>query len=354
VAPDVLALRGPLGLTYGQWLFLAIFALVAWPIGRAAAFVTLRLARAFLVSRPWIDRLFLRLARPIALAWAVTAFDAGAKALALSPRVDAALDRALRIGLALALFWGLLRAVTVAGEEIAAGEWARSRPSARSLSSIGMSLARIFVAALASMFALSELGYAVTSIIAGLGIGGIALALAAQKTVENLFGSISILADQPFRVGDTVRVDGIEGIVESIGLRSTRFRTPDRTTIVFPNGKLADMRIESLGARERMRFTTKLLLSRQSTVKSVAAAIDELRTRLTKHPSVYADDVGVRLAAIGEYSFDVEVSAQITTLDPNEFARVREELLVLALDVVDRAGAKLAIPSRQLFEAKLT
>src|SRR5206468_11561346 len=107
-------------------------------------------------------------------------------------------------------FWGLFRAVTVAGDE-AQTTWAVDKPSVRSLASVGVRLGKVVVAALATMVALSELGYPVTSVIAGLGIGGIALALAAQKTVENLFGSVSILVDQPFQVGDTIRVDTVEG-----------------------------------------------------------------------------------------------------------------------------------------------
>ena len=99
-----------------------------------------------------------------------------------------------------------------------------------------------------------ELGYPVASVLAGLGIGGLALALAAQKTVENLFGSVSLAADEAIRLGDTVRIDNLQGTVEGIGLRSTRVRTPERTLVTIPNGLLAGQRIESLTARDRMRL----------------------------------------------------------------------------------------------------
>jgi len=198
------------------------------------------------------------------------------------------------------------------------------------------------------MVALSQLGYPVTTVIAGLGIGGVALALAAQKTVENLFGSISILADQPFGVGDTIRVDTIEGTVETIGLRSTRLRTVERTLIIIPNGKLADMRIESLGPRDRMRFATKLPLARDTKVAQIESIVAKLRERLRSHPSVLEDEVVVHLAALGESSFDVEVAAQIETLDSNEFAKIREELLLECVRMVDAEGARLAVPARQV------
>ena len=106
--------------------------------------------------------------------------------------------------------------------------------------------------------------------LAGLGIGGIAFAFGAQKTVENLFGSLALAADQPLRVGDTVRVDGIEGQVETIGARSTRFRTADRTLVTIPNGRLADSRIESLAWRDRLRMATIVMLGYGTTEAQVA------------------------------------------------------------------------------------
>jgi len=185
-------------------------------------------------------------------------------------------------------------------------------------------------------------------VVAGLGIGGVALALAAQKTVENLFGSISILADQPFLVGDTIRVDTIEGTVEVIGLRSTRIRTVERTLVIIPNGKLADMRIESLGPRDRIRFAAKLALSRETQPAQIEALVKALRERISSHASVIEADVFVQLSGVGESSFDVDVAAPIETIDANEFAKIRQELLLACMRVVEANGAKLAVPARKI------
>ena len=190
---------------------------------------------------------------------------------------------------------------------------------------------KLVVGAIALMVALSALGYPVTSVIAGLGIGGVALALAAQKTVENLFGSVSILADQPFQVGDTIRVDTVEGTVETIGLRSTRMRTVDRTLIIIPNGKLADMRIESLGPRDRMRFATRLslvLLQRSgelaqeertpfivaSHVKKAHAEISEQNklTNTMREQKIPGEDMKKRLAPLTKALIDGKVKALLT------------------------------------------
>jgi MscS family membrane protein len=286
------------------------------------------------------------------MAYGVACFALAMPYLGLTVRADELIERLLRALAYLAFFWGLLRSVTVAGDEMMQAEWARAKPGVKSLTSVGVRLGKVVVAALASMVALSELGYPVTSVIAGLGIGGVALALAAQKTVENLFGSISILADQPFVVGDTIKVDTVEGTVESIGLRSTRMRTADRTLIIIPNGKLADMRIESLGARERIRFATKLVVARDAKVEQLRAIVAGVRERLEEHEKVRKEDVFVRFTGLGEQSYDVEVSAMVETLDFNDFARIREDLLCMCIEEVEKSGARLSVPTRRLVDER--
>jgi MscS family membrane protein len=124
---------------------------------------------------------------------------------------------------------------------------------------IGRSL-RVALGLAALLVPLSQLGYPVGTLLAGLGIGGIIVALAAQKTVENLFGSVSLAADRVMRVGDWVKFDDVQGTVERIGLRSTHIRTLDRTVVKVPNGRLAELRIESFGERDRIRFFTTIRL----------------------------------------------------------------------------------------------
>lgn len=346
--PPSLLTQGPMALYYWQWLALPLLAALCVGLGRLLTFLSGVLVRRLLTQRSWREPLLSGLKAPARLGWAIALFAIAMPYLALTLRAEDLLERGLSALFWLTFFWALLRTVIVVGDEIASADWARHRPSARSLSAVGVSLGKVVVAALALMVALSELGYPVTSVIAGLGLGGVALALAAQKTVENLFGSISILADQPFRVGDTIRVDTIEGTVERIGLRSTRVRTADRTVVIFANGKLADMRIESLGPRDRMRFATKLQLARSSSMAHVRTVIHELREKLCSVPLVRKEEIFVRLSAIGEASYDIEVVAPIDTLDFGEFARVREELLIAAVEIVDRVGAELAVPVRRL------
>jgi MscS family membrane protein len=345
--PGVVLTQGPMALYYWQWLALPLLAALCLATGRVLSLLSGLVAARILRRHPWGGRLLHAMKQPTTLGWALATFVLLTPHLSLTLRADELIDRGLAALAYLALFWALLRLVGLVGDEVAAAGWARRRPSVRSLSAVGVRLGKVVVAALALMVFLSELGYPVTSVVAGLGIGGVALALAAQKTIENLFGSVAILADQPFRLGDTIRVDTIEGTVESIGLRSTRVRTVERTLVVFPNGKLADMRIESLGPRDRIRFATKLPLSRTATMEQVRRIIADLKERLAAQALVKQEDVSVALTSIGETSYDVEVSAPIDTVDATVFARTREALLVMCVEVVEGAGTQLAVPTRR-------
>ena len=346
--PAPLLADGPLSLYYWQWIAIPLLAAACIAVGRLLTSLSSGTARRLASKRPWGVRLVQRLVRPITMAWALGLFWIFLPYLGLTIRADDLIVRVLRALGWLAFFWMLLRGVAVGGDEIADARWAAVHPNMRSITGVGVRLGKLIIGALALMVALSQLGYPVTTVVAGLGIGGVALALAAQKTVENLFGSISILADQPFKVGDTIRVDSIEGAVETIGLRSTRIRTVERTLVIIPNGKLADMRIESLGPRDRIRFATKLALGRDTTIGQLQTILEAVRTRLKAHESVLENDVQVQLGGLGESSFDVDVAAPVETTNSNEFARIKEELLLECVRAVEEAGASLAFPTRRI------
>jgi MscS family membrane protein len=186
----------------------------------------------------------------------------------------------------------------------------------------------------------------VASLLAGLGIGGIALALAAQKTVENLFGSVAIGVDQPFRVGDMVKVEDVQGWVESIGMRSTRIRTLDRTLVSFPNGKLADTRCENIQVRDRLRLYANLALSYGTTAAQMRAVLSGIEAALRSHPRISADPPMVRFTELKESVLNVEVNAWFATQDWLEFTVLRQELYLRFMEVVEQSGASFAFPTR--------
>jgi MscS family membrane protein len=217
---------------------------------------------------------------------------------------------------------------------------------------LGRKIAKVVLLALGLAAVLNELGFQVASLLAGLGIGGIALALAAQKTVENLFGSVAIGVDQPFRVGDFVKVEDVVGTVEAIGMRSTRLRTLDRTLVTIPNGKLADMRTETFAARDRMRLLANLGLVYGTTAEQLRAVLAGIEAALRAHPLLWPDALSVRFNEFRDSSLNVEVMAWFRTTDWNEFTLVRQELFLSFLGVAERAGTSLAFPTRTVHLAR--
>jgi MscS family membrane protein len=212
--------------------------------------------------------------------------------------------------------------------------------------SVGGNLARGAIVFAGVLAILSALGYPIGTLLAGLGIGGLALAFGAQKTIENLFGSVAIAVDQPFRVGDTVTVDGVTGLVEGIGLRSTRLRTPDRTLVSIPNGALADQRSESYAARDRFRFATAIGLTYGTSRTQMEQVLAGVERVLRGHPRIWPDEVTVRFAGLGPSSLDVEVLAWFAVPTWSDFLVCRQEVLLAIMQVVQEAGADFAFPTR--------
>jgi MscS family membrane protein len=343
--PEVLLRRGPKDLVWWQWIALPLLFVVALGLGHVLGYLTRRgIARlAAHTQAKWDETLLARLRAPLTLAWATAAVDFAYPFLELFPAAEVFLSRVLRAGFFVALFWFAIRGIEMTGERVLEHPTTRENPAARSLIPLVTKVAKITAIVIAAIAVLSELGYPVTSLVAGLGIGGIALALAAQKTVENLFGSLSIGIDQPFRVGDYITVDTIAGTVESIGLRSTRIRTLDRTLVTLPNGKLADMRVESFAERDRIRFTCVLNLPRSTKAAAVRDVLLSARTLLQDHEKVWPE-ITVALSRVGEQSLDVDITAWFITTSGAEFAELREDVLLRLLEIVEAAAAPPAPP----------
>jgi len=196
---------------------------------------------------------------------------------------------------------------------------------------------------------LGNLGFNMSTALAGLGIGGLAIGFGAQKTIENLFGGVSVLGDEVFRVGDVCRFGDRTGVVEDIGLRSTRIRTDDRTLLAIPNGTVATINLENLSRRDKILFTTKLGLRPETKADHVRFVLSEIRRLLYSHAKVETKSVRVRLTDIAGSSLTMEVFAYILTRDFNEFAAIREDLLLRIMDVMEDSGGGLALPSQTLY-----
>lgn len=214
---------------------------------------------------------------------------------------------------------------------------------------LGERILKAVIFVLGVLAVLGNLGFNMSTALAGLGIGGLAIGFGAQKTIENLFGGISVLGDEVFRVGDVCRFGDRTGVVEDIGLRSTRIRTEERTLVAIPNGTVATINLENLSRRDKILFKTNLGLRPESQADHVRFVISEIRKMLYSHPKIETRTVRVRLTDIAGSSLNIEVLAYILTTDFNDYAAVREDLLLRMMDLMEGSGSGLALPSQTLY-----
>jgi MscS family membrane protein len=218
-----------------------------------------------------------------------------------------------------------------------------------SLMLLGERILKAIVFVTAVFAVLTTLGFNMTTALAGLGIGGLAIGFGAQQTIANLFGGVSVLGDEVMRVGDTCRFGDRTGTVEDIGLRSTRIRTDERTLLAIPNGTVATINIENLSRRDKILFKTNLGFRPETKADHLRYVLSEIRRLLYSHPKIETKTVRVRLTDIAAGSLNVEVFSYVLTVDFNEFAAVREDLLLRMMDLVDDAGTSVAMPSQTLY-----
>ncbi|MDP3466923.1 MAG: mechanosensitive ion channel family protein [Daejeonella sp.] len=200
-----------------------------------------------------------------------------------------------------------------------------------------------FFVVLGSVFNLN-----VATIIAGLGIGGIAVALAAQDSLQNLLGSFTIFADKPFVVGDLIRIENYEGTVEKVGFRSTIIRTLDKTLVIIPNKKMVDSPLENLSLRNLRRMKFNIGLRYDTSVEVMKKISDEVQQIVNDHPAT-SDDTLVTFDSFGESSLNIQVLYFIQIVDYNEYMRIRQDLNYKIMVIVAENGADFAFPSRTVF-----
>jgi MscS family membrane protein len=218
-----------------------------------------------------------------------------------------------------------------------------------SLVLLGERILKAVVFGVGILAVLGALGFNMSTALAGLGIGGLAIGFGAQQTIANLFGGVSVLADEVFRVGDVCKFGDRTGTVEDIGLRSTRIRTDERTLVAIPNGTVATINLENLSRREKILFKTNLGLRLDSKPDHVRYVLAETRRLLYSHPKIESTTVRVRLTDVVGSALNIELVSYILTQDFNEFAAVREDLLLRIMDVLEDSGGGLALPSQTLY-----
>lgn len=291
------------------------------------------------------DKLFPALESPAAAFVMVVGLFSALKILKLSPEADQYIGSGSHVAFSLVIFWGLWRALAALlahGNEVAQQ---RGLGIAAFMPWIRKTLLTIF-AIVAVLLTIQSLGFDVKAILAGLGIGGLAFALAAQDTLANIFGAIVVAADQPFKVGETVRIGANVGMVEDIGLRSTRVRLVDKSLMVIPNKTVASDTITNLSRFTRRRFEQVIGLTYASRPEQIEGMVEEIRGIIQGRPEVDRDGVLVFFRDFSASSLDLWVVYEVTDPDFKKAMRVKQEVNVAIMRAVAARGLAFAFPTQ--------
>ena len=205
---------------------------------------------------------------------------------------------------------------------------------------------------IALLVALAFLGLNVTTALAGLGIGGLAVALAAQKTLENLIGGISLLLDRAIQVGDFCKIGDRVGTVADIGLRSLKLRTLDQNLLVVPNGVLAQMQFENMKDRPKLLLQQTFSLRIETRIEQLRFVLDGVERMLNENPMVESGSSRLRVTNFAGAAFELELFAFVKTGDMREFTGYRQEILLKIVGIVEAAGTRFAAPTRLTYQSK--
>jgi MscS family membrane protein len=337
-----------------QWLGLLVGVLLAfiasWFVARGAVKV---LRPAVERSQTDIDdRVLIAIVGPLRVLSGILILYAGLPLLALSIPAQRFLGNAMKVGALLSATWLILRLIDVFADVVEANLESRGDKGTTTLVPLGRKTVKVLVVGLALLASLDSFGFDVTALIAGLGVGGLAVALAAQKTLENLFGGATLIADRPVQVGDFCRFGDKIGTVEEIGMRSTRVRTLDRTVVTIPNAEFSSLQLENFGKRDMMKFSPRLGLLYATTPDQLRYVLVEIRRMLYAHPRVSNDPARVRFVNFGDCSLDVDIFAYVDATDFSEYLGIAEDLNLRIMDIVAASGTGFAFPSNTTYLAK--
>jgi len=339
-----------LGMPLWQWLALFAAIPVAIAIGWAVVLLVAIPRRLWLKigHRPNLHA-FSRLAKPLLVSFSALAHRAIAGYFGLPLLTRLYYSRIIGVVISIGFFWFLLRASSLTMQRLRAHAVSAGRIGTGTLMVLGERLLGALVVIVAILTAVGIMGFNLTTVLAGLGIGGIAIAFAAQKTLENLFGGISVLADEVIRVGDYCRFGDRSGTVEDISLRSTRIRTDARTELSIPNGALATMNIENFARRDKILFNPALGIRCETSADQLRYLLAGIRRMLYEHPKVENDTAYIRFASFDNSALRLEMFSYVLTRDSNEFNAIREDLLLRIMEIVEKSGSGFAFPSQTLY-----
>jgi MscS family membrane protein len=348
--PDVLVKTTFMDTALWRWIVLIVLVPALGFLGRIVSHVALLLLRrVFRISKEKLAAYSANeLVGPTGLLLGVAAYGAGVAFVGPSALVRFYLSRLLTLLAFMAIAWIVMGLLDILSRRLHFTADPRQQALYSSILPLGLRVAKITVFVIALIATFSTWGYNTSTIWATLGVGSLAVALAAQKTLENFFGGISVIGDRPVLVGDFCRVGSMVGTVEDIGLRSTKIRTLDRTLVTVPNSQFSTMTLENFAPRDKMWFHPTFGLRCDASPDQIRTVMASFEKILKDHPEVEIGGVPLRFTGIGDYTYNIEVFAYVLTPSFDRFLMVQTELLLKMLDAVEQAGTGLAVPLREL------
>lgn len=288
---------------------------------------------------------------PLAMIGVVLMWISALEILALPPAGDRFFHMLTSVIMVISFIRIAYMAANAAGERYQQYAKATPNPLDDQIAPLLTRTLKVIVLALGTLSVLQNVGVNVMSILAGLGLGGLALALAAQDTAANLFGSITILFDRPFQLGEFIKVGDSEGEVEELGLRSTRIRAPTKTLITIPNAMMAKEKIENFGARPFRRCRHILGVTYSTPPQRLLEFIDHIRYEIQQHQRVNHDDITVRFMGYSASSLDILVNFFVQAPTVAEELEIQEQILVQILQIAAHDKVEFAFPSQTIYMA---
>lgn len=254
----------------------------------------------------------------------------------------------LKIGIIVLLTWGMINST----EPIVTAVRKNGGNEDKTILLFAGKIVKVILLILAVVVIIDELGYNITGIITGLGLGGLTFALAAQDTASNFFGGLVIIGDKPFAVDDWIQTPALEGVVTNITLRTTRIRTFKDAEIVVPNSALANAAITNWSRMSKRKVSFTLTLTYDTSKEQLQAARDGVLALLNAHPDVLEDSPLVTFQAFSPYSLDLEVAYFVSRTAYPEYMKIKEEINYQILDCFEQLGVSFAYPTQTVLLGK--
>ena len=295
------------------------------------------------------DEIFEALEKPVDYFFIVLGATFAKTVLILSQEIEGVVNHLLRSAFIILVFWGLVRILNHLTTHIHKITNRFGDKISNEVANFIVKSIRFFLVILAAIAVFQEWGYNVSGFLASLGLVGMALALAAKDTAANLFGSLVIFIDKPFRVGDWVKTPDVEGTIETIGIRSTKARTFAQGQVTVPNATLANSAILNWSRMGKRRIKMNVGLTYQTPGETVKKIVDDIKDMLTSHPDIDQELIHVYFTTFNSSSLDVFCYFFTKTTNWGEFLKVQEDTNLKIMDIVQKNGSSFAYPTQTLY-----